>query len=661
MTPPEVSSGSDEVLPLVVSRVLGISGAVVLATALLERVRRGHERRATRAAALIGQTAPEEAQPAARAMAAAADLPLVRWAGQSLAEAMSRLDTTRFSAVPVAVELGDDGIKVLWDRPVSELPAPWTAQDGGWGWSLAFDEDAEVAADSLPSCIPALVTVGRRDRRALLVNLEAFGALGVSGPATRTDGLLRSMASELTLGEQLSDAYVGLVGVNPIADPTSQRAQRLSVSTALERVTATVNEIQQVLAADGCATSFSRRAGRSGIPLEVVAIIASGISPSDTEALLAAARPHCGVGVAVADQHGHCPTRIVINEDGYAVLYPLGIGFEPAHLPARTADEAAGLVIASEQVDFDERPSIRGSSSARSALPEGALLVKVLGTPRIDGGRSLGPRETSLIAYLACRERPATTAHIQEALWGGRPVQAKTIWNLISRARQGLGVLDSGKPAFPQSDQATRTFRLAPEVITDLELLRAAVACTEATGASRPSPGGLELDGETRRTTRLPNDQLANDQLPTDRPPSDQLPNDQLDLRAQLAAALGMVEGRPFDAPGYDWAFRDGQHAAEAADLIERASLRLAEMALRAEDHGQARWALATGLTGLPGNEPLYRKRMSIEAAAGNRAGVESTFDELCRVLVDLETVPSAETIAHRQRLREAMLSRVHH
>jgi DNA-binding SARP family transcriptional activator len=233
-----------------------------------------------------------------------------------------------------------------------------------------------------------------------------------------------------------------------------------------------------------------------------------------------------------------------------------------------------------------------------------ALLVRILGAPRVTDRAELGTRGVSLVAYLACRRRPATTSHIQEALWGGRPVQAKTIWNVVSRTRVALGSLPDGTAAFPAGDATNRTFTLAPGVRTDADLLR------EAYDRQRSQP------------------------------------DDPVAVRA-LAAALELVEGPPFDGPGFEWAYREGQHAAAAGHLIEQAALAVANDATRRGDLAAARHALARGLVGLPGNEVLYRARLSLEAEVGNRVGVEAVFRELVGFLEDLDAEPSPETVAH--------------
>ena len=193
--------------------IAGITGSLVLGTAVLDLLIRKRRRRVDRGiqSRPVGRTAAVTE----RAVAAAADLPLVRWAGQALAEMVADFDTRASRALPVAVELSEeDGLEVLWSEPVSPAPEPWKATEGGWSWTLAYDPDAPVPVDALPARLPSLVTVGRRDGKQLLVNLEAFGAVGVVGSIERSTDFLRSIATELSLGEELSDAYSLVFGMD---------------------------------------------------------------------------------------------------------------------------------------------------------------------------------------------------------------------------------------------------------------------------------------------------------------------------------------------------------------------------------------------------------------------------------------------------------------
>ena len=85
------------------------------------------------------------------------------------------------------------------------------------GLEAAYDPDAEVPVDSLPAALPALATIGTREGRQLLVDLEAFGTIAVAGDAQRVEDFLRAVALELSNGDDLADSYVLSVGVDDIA------------------------------------------------------------------------------------------------------------------------------------------------------------------------------------------------------------------------------------------------------------------------------------------------------------------------------------------------------------------------------------------------------------------------------------------------------------
>src|SRR5690606_13435919 len=88
--------------------------------------------------------------------------------------------------------------------------------------------------DELPAGIPALVTIGERDGRQLMVDLEAFGTLIITGPTEHVDALVSSIATELAAGEDLTDAWVRLIGVDIALDPHLPRASQQDVEGAIE-------------------------------------------------------------------------------------------------------------------------------------------------------------------------------------------------------------------------------------------------------------------------------------------------------------------------------------------------------------------------------------------------------------------------------------------
>lgn len=633
--------------------VAAFGSAVVLATGIALRLRWLRRRRATRQT-----TDPIETTTVERAVQAASDEPLVRWAGQHLAVMTRSLDRRRLTGAPVAVELSEEaGIEVLWDAPQQAPPPPgWSAADGGWAWRLPYDPDGPLPADELPAAIPALVTIGQRDGRQLLVDLEAFGVLTVTGPDDHAAAFVTSIAVELATGSDLADAYVTTVGLD--IDPAIAPRHRLTTTDAAAAAEVAGNarrSIDDALSHAHLDDTFTARVGDAP-PLEATVVVAAA-APAELERLAAVVHPRRGVGVVAA-----CPSevpggaRVEIDPAGTSArLEPLGIDFSPVALTPAVLDEveATTATLATLPTEPADPPPAadpypmevaaatngngsqhhdtpmpatgtvalgngdRDTESDRSnvhsepadgrlfALPElpdeRAMLVRVLGVPRIDERPDIGRRELILAVLLACRDGSLAATAAQDALWGGKPVEAKTVWNFVASTRRALGDFDDGSPVMPAADRTRGTLCLDPRAVTDLAVLRettiraAELSSAEAIGALRD--------------------------------------------------ALDLVEGPPFDAPGYDWAHRD-QDVAAAAAAIEHGVDALVELAVDAGRIDVAREAIVRGLRGLPGDEHLYRARMRVEAAAGNHAGIVAAYDELCVYLADLETQPAPVTTA---------------
>jgi hypothetical protein len=659
--------------------LVGLAGATALSTGLALRLRWLRRRRATRGSAAAA-VIPSDAE---IAVVAAADVPLVRWAGQQIAALVRDLDPRKVTGAPLAVELSEEaGIEILWDAPQhSPTVGSWRAADGGWAWRLAYDPESPVPPDELPAGIPALVTIGQREGRQLLIDLEAFGTLAVTGPPDFTSGLLRSVALELACGNDLADAYVSIVDID--VDPFVAPRHRLTAQTLTEAIEAAANAIDSVGAAirhDSRADTFRARVGGAA-PIEATVIVASGRQGS----MGASFSPRRGAALVMASDRASIAeggARIEISGDGASArLEPLGIDFTPVRLDASTADALAAATVAvgdlpevepdtvdpsalgpnvPDEGDNDEGPPtvdpvivdshrVNGHEHAANIThvftvdvgaeqttnhapsnahgepttdPDGQLfatestgpelVVRVLGVPAIPDRPDIGRRELILAVLLACRGGTLAASAAQDALWGGKPVEPKTVWNFVAAVRRALGDFDDGTPVMPAADRAHGTLRLHQRVTTDLDLLRRAIAA-------------------------------ADDMSSTE-------------AMSALRDALSMVEGPPFDAVGYDWAHRD-QDVAEAARVIEQAVDRLVALALEAGQHDLARRAISRGLRGLPGDEHLYRLRMRLEAHAGNTRGLVAAYEELCVYLADLEVEPSPATTALYNELRSQRAS----
>lgn len=645
--PVPVATASDKpsgLLPSLVTFVPGISGATVLATSLLLLLRRVRRRNATQ-----GTRPRRPVPPLERALVAAADVPLVRWAGQELAMLGEQLAGRRIDANPVAVEFSEDaGLELLWDRPFPDAPAPWEAVPGGWAWRLLYDPEEPVPHPERSALIAGLVTVGHRDGRQLLVDLEAFGSLSITGDENAVHSFLRALLLELGAGDEVADVYVA-VEQGAIAVPSAEHLPRLQVlepSEVRQRLAAASASTAKALARIGSASTFAYRIYDTPVlPLEVIVTITETSDPDDTAALVASSPPRCGVAAILLGDAPAAGAHLHIGADGTARLEPLGVTFQATGITAETETAVADLLadlpvpvavddeeplIEEAAVPFvdtaisvaaaDQQPDATSTEDlaqvidlTEAALPIAAagsiedeswdlpaprLLVRVLGQPELVDGPDIGRRELVVVACMACLERPTRQGDIQEAVWGGEAVEAKTVWNIVTRARAQLGQWD-GEPILSKANRPENTFRLANGVWTDLQVLRALVDRAAHVSTSE----AMQL----------------------------------------LRDALALVHGPPFDADGYEWA-RVNQHVLDAERLIEHAAITVVGLALDAGTFDLARYAVLQGLRGLPGNEILYRARMRIEDSAGNATAVRAAYNELLTYLGDLEASPSLDT-----------------
>lgn len=625
----------------------GVSGAVALASSLLVRIRRGRRRQALR-----GATARRRRQAtpliavSESAVVAAANVPFVRWAGQSLANLVARLDARRVTSVPVAVEISPEtGIEILWDAPFPDAPLPWTSTNAGWAWVLEYDPDSPVPTDALPAPIPALVTFGERDGRQLLVNLEAFGSVAVTGDPDRVTAFLRSLALELGTGDDLADAYVVTVDLDlPVA---TERLRADTLHTAIDRIGSFEQSIHAALQTEHLRTTFAYRCGTPNGHLEATVIIAATDSDdADIAQLLAAASAHRSVAVVLTGPAPTAGAQVHIDDDGSARIKPLGLTFTAANLPTSTVEDVGVLLGDAEPLPdlaeisvqlFDPDQPALTSTAADTATPDlhettpneppdedsdsdvelvrspldASLIVRVLGTPRVPDRPNLKRREVALTVFLACRGGQVNASAVQDTLWNGQAVQGKTVWNLVGRTRTALGQLPDGTWVLPPSDRNRRMKGIGDSVTTDLAILRH--LCSRAHTVSSSEAIGL------------------------------------------LRQGLALVEGPPFDADGYDWAHHGTQDVAEACELIERAVEQLVTLTLDVDDTETARWAITQGLRGLPGDEVLYRLRMQVEHHTGNLPGVTAAYEELVRYLLEFDADPSPSTVElHRQLVRRS-------
>jgi DNA-binding SARP family transcriptional activator len=444
--------------------------------------------------------------------------------------------------------------------------------------------------------LPMLVPIGTRLGSQLLLNLGALGSVSIDAPAKEAQTFVRSVIDDLAPDELGSEVQVVWV---PDARDTLEPPRRAELCSPTE-----VNEwfsgaIKSAASSPDHGTAGPARSGvRQPEARELRLVVMPAVEADPT--VLRDVCPGLGVCVLLLGLHSASAATIIIEENGHGVLEPLGLQFDLLAPNRSTSQRSAGLIndeteepsdVAADERNADSDNGHRVDSAhilsaeSQSVVPEPQVLVRVLGAPEVVGFPQLGRIETSILAYLACHGGQRTADQIVNAVWNGRLVEPKTLWNKISKIRAVLGP-EMVPPRQPNSAKVV----IADSVMTDLGLLRLLVDRSSDVSAA--------------------------------------------EAVALLLRGLQLIDGVPFDSADYEWAFESQQHAT-GCELVEFAATQCVRLALELGDVYAARAAVACSLRALPTNEPLYRERMRVEATAGSPDGVRRALAELQAALSD--------------------------
>ncbi len=595
---------------------LGLS--TVLAGGVLALVRRKRLRRGARDHSqlkMLGRLDQVEGLLARRAN------PTMHEMAQALLfEAAAYVAREGLGGAPVAIELSaEDGIELLWDEQNHTCTPPWKVIDHGWSWAALLDGDVEVPVGGIEAAAAALVTLGTRDGRSLMVDLEAFGAVTVTGDMGSAEALVRSLALELATGEVLSNTYVSLIGFDLIGVDHLPRVMRRTEDEAIRYLAGTARANGEVLVDGELPTMFHLR-GAAPDGREATVMIVRAAECNRLDQLLEHAKPRTGVAVVILAEEALTETSIVVDADGSGVVRDLGLDFLATGISAAVTEEIEAVVEAIDDAD-DEGDGIAAAfelvepvraeevaadpaepedrvqdpvvstatqlelidaDEATESMPAPDLFVRLIGKPRIDGVSGLSTLATSVVAYLATRGGEVPTDELMDAVWNGEAIERKTLHNHLSNIRAKIG------DRLPPISKSTAMLHLDGYVLTDLQLLR-------------------HLYEQAQRASSGEAMQL-------------------------LRQGLDLVGGTPFNDRHYDWS-QMGQHRAEADGLIERVGLTLVDLTVEAGDYDAARAAIISGLRGVPMSEALYRARMYVEAASGDLHAVKKAYTELTHLL----------------------------
>ena len=588
---------------------LGLAGATLLAAGLvatITRLRRAQVRRRRPGHGIPVPTGP--AADAEVAIRSIAELDRAERLDLALRALAARLQQVSAAAPPslLAVLAGPE-VEFLFAAPVDVDPGPFRVDARGRAWTLPAGADAhrlDSVAGSSASPTPCLVTIGRIDDRDLLIDLESAAVTAITGDPEHIDAVLWTIAAGVATGQWAEDVRVLLVGdVLPGFDPL-ERVDHVDLDDALQQVTREAIATRAELTAAGAASTLEARlTGGSWTP--TVVVIANGCDPDRVAELCRLAGPGAAV---VTGTPVRSPDRVIdVDESGRARVTPPGITAAlpdiPSGLRAGVGDlvrqtapdngQDAPPVIDLTEPNGIEEPadSIAGDSSG--PLPDGVLLVRMLGPVSVDGGQPFDRRKSEeLVVYLAMHPDGADEQRLKTAVWPDGVSSTHAFNQIVSRARICLGTAPDGTHYLPRLDGGS--YRLSDWVTTDVARLEVAFRNAKALSTAE----SIE----------------------------------------RLADALRLVRGQPFEGvkSGYEWAHADGL-ATHAEILVADAAHFLAEWHLDQGEPTAALWAAGQGLLASPVDEALFRDRMRAYDLSGNVSAIESVMRELCRIADAME------------------------
>jgi len=365
-----------------------------------------------------------------------------------------------------------------------------------------------------------------------------------------------------------------------------------------------------------------------GTPRPLVIIDPHDRDPRSRARLLSLAGPGLAVVTATRSQdppEGAGPRRALgdgwrLHVNGRSLRWePVGVALRFGDRPSPTfvpdlriaapepspLREAAGRTAAGRSCSAGPgRPAPAGQRVSAADVFPGAVELQVLGVVQAAGAAVpfTSQRALDLACYLAFHRDGATADKLRHWLWrrSGPPPRAKTLANVVSRARVCLGRDADGEPYLSYLG-ADGVYRLSEQVTTDLE--------------------------------RFASWRKLADQVP---------PQQALEC---LRAALRLVRGAPFGGgSGETFSWADASWRSHVEYLVDSTAHRLADAALELDRVDVARWATLRGLAITPDCEQCYQRRI----AAARRSGYRREVELVMRHMDDLrrEPLPGLDDLA---------------
>ena len=570
----------------------GVAAAALAAAGILSLLRR--RRRAAMqqrpAGYRLPTPAPDTADELGRLEAAA---PSIR----ALNDLVNLLTSIPEGVQPALTTTTNSGhVTLLFDdtAKLPDPPTPWSLHhhdtDGPVGWRANLG----TSGPSRSFGLPLLITLGQTGNATVLANLGAIGTLHITGPDEPVRRVLRTMSIELATTRTAGPVDVVVVGDDAFVSVEDLRHVE---DLAAELDTAIAEGAHGVVLADRLPRLLVCHHGQHTPTLPEHGVDGLvGIVTADPP-------PAAGWSLEVDDDH---TGRLQLPDGGHVELtlpavQPEVINTEldrlehlerPDNLPAADpTDDHAGPATA--DLPTAVHPAGTATNGHHPTPPppiEPAWCeVRLLGPVEVvrDGAEvsGLSPLSLQVLLYLATHRDGVTAERLDDAVWAGRiaPPGSQRLRASLTKLRTALGNGPDGQLLLPRRPNTTSHVRLSSNVGSDLDRAMAHLA----------------------RARDLPDPLAAAD---------------------EIAAALALVRGEPFEGLPLSWTSEVNQHAIAQ---LQDAAITAAETYRDAGRYGPAEEMIHRGLRLCDPCEPLYIQWAHLEAARGRRDQIPHLWRQL--------------------------------
>lgn len=298
--------------------------------------------------------------------------------------------------------LGEHSLTLHLAEP-RELPTPWTGAETQWSIPCTADADD---ANVIPPC-PLLVSVGKNDEGdLLLVNLEHFGTIAVTGDSDRAEALARHVIVELALSTWSLVVQIHAVDLaSELGDMVGHRIEHGSADDP-EFVARLVDQVR---------ATYEAGAGDPD-PFRAV-VTTSAAAFNELGGLIAAPGPRLGTVLmrVGCSSNESAALTVHVDADGRLHISVLELEGVAAGLSTDEAEACAAIVEVTRETEPVPVPVFAPEADGwRSHVDQAGALREELTEPRGDGpagDRSLLPGDTDDYVRSA-----ATTAEDVEKL-----------------------------------------------------------------------------------------------------------------------------------------------------------------------------------------------------------------------------------------------------